>query len=243
MTARRSRQAPPGRRSREQDRQRQIAELHNRVDVQLRSLVTGEDWAAWLRLAARLPGLGFTNVLLVAAQRPGATFVAGYQAWQAQGRHVRNGEPGIQVFAEPRAPSGRPRSSRAAGTGTSRRRREPRAEKNASRTYGTSLRPKAIPALIPLPYLLQEERHLDSGTPLHGWPGARDSLSNAGSATMRPGLTDWSTRRIRIRPGLDPSGSGPSADSRTLPRPGARAPSASAGGQHRRVPRYPEDRG
>ena len=118
MTARRSRQAPPGRRSREQDRQRQIAELHNRVDVQIRSLVTGEDWAALLRLAARLPGLGFTNVLLVAAQRPDATFVAGYQAWQAQGRHVRNREPGIQVFAEPRAPLGRPRSSQAAGTGT-----------------------------------------------------------------------------------------------------------------------------
>src|ERR1700734_2144857 len=93
-------QLPPGHRSREQDRQRQVAELRNRADGQIRSLVTGEDWTAWLRLAARLPGLGFTNVLLVAAQRPSATFVAGYQEWQAQGRHVRNGEPGIQVFAE-----------------------------------------------------------------------------------------------------------------------------------------------
>ena len=152
MTAPRNRQASPGHRSREQDRQRQIAELHDRVDVQIRSLATGEDWAAWLRLAARLPGLGFTNVLLVAAQRPNATFVAGYQAWQAQGRHVRNGEPGIQVFAERRASSGRPRSSRAARSGT------PDGDRNREReerlTYvwdvaQTEGDPRAGPAALP----------------------------------------------------------------------------------------------
>ena len=114
--ARRSRSAPLDPRRREQDRAHAIADLRDRAASQIRSLVTGEDWAAWLRQAARLPGLGFTNVLLIAVQRPGATLVAGYQAWQAQGRHVRNGEPGIQVFAEPRSPAGKSRSSRAADT-------------------------------------------------------------------------------------------------------------------------------
>ena len=203
MTARRSRQAPPGHRSREQDRQRQIAELHNRVDVQIRSLVTGEDWAAWLRLAARLPGLGFTNVLLVAAQRPDATFVAGYQAWQAQGRHVRNGEPGIQVLAEPRAPSGRPRSSRVARTGApdGDGNREPQERVtyvwDIAQTEGD---PRTGPAALPTA----------AGTP----PGLWDALiwlaRREGFAVervasdLRLGLTDWSNRRIRIRPGLEP---------------------------------------
>jgi DNA primase len=200
----RSRQAQPARRKREQDRQRQLAELRDRVDVQLGSLATGEDWAAWLRLAARLSGLGFTNVLLVAAQRPRATFVAGYQAWQAQGRHVRNGEPGIQVFAEPSAPSGRPRPSRAAGTGT------PDGDRNRDReerfTYvwdvaQTEGHPRADPAALPTA----------AGAP----PGLWDALTwlarregfavERGASDPGPGLTNWSTRRIRIRPGLDPS--------------------------------------
>ena len=92
--ARRSRQAPldPGRR--EQDRVHHIADLHDRADTEIRSLITGADWAAWLRLAARLSGLVFTNVLLVAAQRPVATVVAGYQAWQAQGRPTSRAEVG-----------------------------------------------------------------------------------------------------------------------------------------------------
>jgi DNA primase len=93
---------------RAQGRQRAIAELHERAAAQVRSLVTGEDWAACLRLDARLPGWSFTNVLLIAGQRPAATLVAGYQAWQAQGRQVRKGEPGIQVIAEPRPSPGRP---------------------------------------------------------------------------------------------------------------------------------------
>jgi DNA primase catalytic core len=199
----RSGQAQPGRQSREQDRQLQVAALRDRLDVQLRSLVTGEDWAAWLRLAARLPDLGFSNVLLVAAQRPDATFVAGYQAWRAQGRHVRNGEPGIQVFAEPRAPSGRPRSPRAAGTGT------PDGDGNRKRaerlTYvwdvaQTEGPPGADPAAL----------RTAPGTP----PGLWDALTwlarregfavERGAIDLRPGLTNWSTRRIRIRPGLGP---------------------------------------
>src|SRR6266498_5910198 len=87
---------------REEDRQRAVGELRERAAERVRALVTGEDWAACLRLAARLPGWSFTNIMLIAGQRPGATMVAGYQAWKARGRQVRKGEPGIQVIAEPR---------------------------------------------------------------------------------------------------------------------------------------------
>lgn len=203
MTAPRNGQAPPSRRNRERDRQRQVAELHDRADLQIQTLVTGEDWAAWLRLAARLPGLGFTNVLLVAAQRPNATFVAGYQTWQAQGRHVRDGEPGIQVFAKSRAPSGRRRSSRAAGTGApdgdGNREREERLTYvwDIAQTEG---HPRADPAVL----------STAGGTP----PGLWDALTwlarregfavEREASDLRPGLTEWGTRQIRIRPGLDP---------------------------------------
>ena len=86
----------PGNRG--EDRQRAVGELRERAILGVRALVTGEDWAAWLRLAARFPGWSFTNIMLIASQRPAATMVAGYQEWQARGRQVRKGEPGIQVL-------------------------------------------------------------------------------------------------------------------------------------------------
>lgn len=41
----------------------------------------------------------FKNTLLIYAQRPDATLVAGYRAWQERGRQVMRGEFGIRIFA------------------------------------------------------------------------------------------------------------------------------------------------
>jgi DNA primase len=203
MATSRNQEPLPNRRSRDPDRQRQVAELHDRADVQIRSLVTGEDWAAWLRLAARLPGLGFTNVLLVAAQRPSSTVVAGYRAWQVQGRQVRNGEPGIQVLAEPRAPSGKFGSSRPARTETPDRDGNRDQEERLTYVWDivqTQGHPSDDSAALPAA----------AGTP----PGLWDALTwlarregfavGRGLSDPRPALTDWSTRCIRIRPDLEP---------------------------------------
>ncbi len=43
------------------------------------------------------PGF-FNNTVLIWAQKPEATMVAGYRAWQAKGRQVRRGETAIKVF-------------------------------------------------------------------------------------------------------------------------------------------------
>src|ERR1022692_4257380 len=125
------RQAPDERRVREEDRQRKIAALHDRALGQIRELRTGEDWADWLRLAARFPEQSFTNIMLIAAQRPDATFVAGYREWQAQGRHVTKGEPGIQIIADSQPLAAKDDNFPAAGRGNARqatkeRSREPR---------------------------------------------------------------------------------------------------------------------
>lgn len=42
------------------------------------------------------------NQLLVLLQRPEATQVAGYRAWQAEGRQVKRGEKGIMIFGPSR---------------------------------------------------------------------------------------------------------------------------------------------
>lgn len=63
------------------------------------ALVSSERWTAWLESRARFHDYSFGNVMLIAFQRPDATQVAGYKAWQSMGRQVRKGEKGIAILA------------------------------------------------------------------------------------------------------------------------------------------------
>lgn len=83
---------PRRRRSREPEREARLAAVNQRVLAQVRAIRSGEDWAGWLRLAARLRGHIFPNVLLIAAQRADATLAATYGQWQALGRQVGKGQ-------------------------------------------------------------------------------------------------------------------------------------------------------
>jgi len=53
----------------------------------------------FLSAMARFHDYSFGNVMLIVSQRPGATQVAGYRAWQKLGRQVRKGEKGIAIMA------------------------------------------------------------------------------------------------------------------------------------------------
>ncbi|MBI4943585.1 MAG: toprim domain-containing protein [Actinobacteria bacterium] len=73
--------------------------LHTRLAEQVAALRTGEDWTRWLATAARFHDYSFGNTMLILAQRPEATAVAGYEAWKALGRQVDKGEKGIAILA------------------------------------------------------------------------------------------------------------------------------------------------
>ncbi len=75
------------------------AETRERLDAAIADLVEHDDWIAWLDTKARFHSYSFANTMLIAFQRPTATRVAGYKAWQKLGRHVRKGERGIAIFA------------------------------------------------------------------------------------------------------------------------------------------------
>jgi DNA primase len=185
------------------ERRNTVEALAERAAAQAGELVTGEDWESWLRLAARLPGWSFTNIMLIAAQRAEATAVAGYEAWQARGRQVRKGEPGIAVIAEPPEASGKAgRASPPAGPGAAGQgvnagwRARVTYIWDISQTSGLDdngrrglLTPDVLlPALWdPLTWLARRE----------GFAVER------GDSGAVPGVTTWSSHRIRIRPGLD----------------------------------------
>jgi antirestriction protein ArdC len=87
---------------REQARQRQqekLTALHETLRTQVDQLVHGRPWQEWLAFASRFHTYSFRNLLLILAQKPEATLVAGYTTWQKLGRQVRKGETGIQIYA------------------------------------------------------------------------------------------------------------------------------------------------
>lgn len=58
-----------------------------------------EQWRRWAQTMSRFHSYSPGNVLLILQQRPDASHVAGYHAWQDLGRHVQKGEHGITILA------------------------------------------------------------------------------------------------------------------------------------------------
>ncbi|MFB4298487.1 toprim domain-containing protein [Actinomadura sp. NTSP31] len=94
-------EAEPG-----EKQQRQLDFLQGIAEYGVAGLLDGRlEWAAWLEQASRHGRYGFTNTLLIPAQRPAATDVRSYDDWKKQGRHVLRGETGIRILSR----SGKPR--------------------------------------------------------------------------------------------------------------------------------------
>lgn len=58
-----------------------------------------EQLRQYLAVMGRFHRYSWANQLLIAVQRPGATRVAGYRAWQKLNRQVRKGERGLRILA------------------------------------------------------------------------------------------------------------------------------------------------
>ena len=70
-----------------------------RLSAAVTELRNGDGWKAWLQMATRMPSYSFNNQLLILAQRPDATMVAGFRQWQATGRTVMKGERALRILA------------------------------------------------------------------------------------------------------------------------------------------------
>lgn len=61
-------------------RRNTLEQLHAQLAEQVANLGSVEAWQRWLSLARSLHSYSFSNVLLINAQCPGATMVAGFGA-------------------------------------------------------------------------------------------------------------------------------------------------------------------
>jgi antirestriction protein ArdC len=76
-----------------------LARLKSTLDDQVIALTSSEGWLNWLKAAAVFHRYSANNVMLIMAQCPGATRVAGYRAWQKLDRQVRKGETALWIYA------------------------------------------------------------------------------------------------------------------------------------------------
>jgi antirestriction protein ArdC len=65
----------------------------------IEALTTSEAWQAHLVVQGRFHRYSFSNALLICAQDPGATRVAGFATWKKLERSVRKGERAIWILA------------------------------------------------------------------------------------------------------------------------------------------------
>lgn len=62
-------------------------------------LTSSDEWARYLRMQASFHQYSFANTMLIHAQCPEASRVAGFKTWQKLGRAVRKGERAIWILA------------------------------------------------------------------------------------------------------------------------------------------------
>lgn len=82
-----------------EQRQAEAQALHDTLTEQVQALVDSGAWRTYLDFMAgfRCRTYSLNNLLLVLAQRPDASLVAGFRQWQEKGRQVRAGERSIKI--------------------------------------------------------------------------------------------------------------------------------------------------
>ena len=86
-------------------------EARERLVLAVEQMAASENFGAWLRARASFHEYSLNNTLLIATQRPDATRIAGYRAWQKLDRQVRKGEKSIRILAPCRVKVGETEST------------------------------------------------------------------------------------------------------------------------------------
>lgn len=66
--------------------------------AQVETLASSDQWKAFLDHAQSFHNYSFNNMMLILAQHPTATRVAGFNQWCEKGRVVKSGEKGIKIY-------------------------------------------------------------------------------------------------------------------------------------------------
>lgn len=77
-----------------------LHEITERLEHGLTELFESDRYKEYLKVMSKFHDYSLNNTVLIAMQKPDATFVAGYNAWKKEyGRHVKKDEKGIRILA------------------------------------------------------------------------------------------------------------------------------------------------
>ena len=77
-----------------------VKEITDKLEEGLKELFESEKYKSYLSTMSKCHNYSFSNTLLINLQCPGATFVAGYKAWQTKfNRHVNKDGERIRILA------------------------------------------------------------------------------------------------------------------------------------------------
>ena len=77
-----------------------VKEITNDLEKGIREVFESGRYEAYLKTMSRFHGYSLNNTILIHLQKPNATLIAGYRAWQEKfHRNVMKGEKGIQILA------------------------------------------------------------------------------------------------------------------------------------------------
>ena len=76
-----------------------VKEITERLHQGIKDLFESEKYKTYLKTMSKFTNYSFNNTILIALQRPDATCVAGFRAWEKNfDRHVKKGSKGIQII-------------------------------------------------------------------------------------------------------------------------------------------------
>lgn len=82
------------------ERQDKIKEITDRLEEGIKDLFASDRYKQYLQVMSRFTNYSLNNQMLIAMQRPDATYVAGYRSWEKNfDRHVKKGQKGIRILA------------------------------------------------------------------------------------------------------------------------------------------------
>ena len=77
----------------ERTEKQKVQEITDKLEEGLKELFESEKYKTYLSTMSKFHNYSFNNTFLIAMQKPEATLVAGYKAWQKNfERHVNKGE-------------------------------------------------------------------------------------------------------------------------------------------------------
>jgi antirestriction protein ArdC len=80
-----------------EQRRERAKEMHDQIAGQVENLRSSQEWTRYLDFVGSFHHYSLANIMLIRAQCPHATHVAGFRQWIERGRSVRKGERAIKI--------------------------------------------------------------------------------------------------------------------------------------------------